>query len=227
LQVNVGRSATRRASWFVARALVFATVLMTARTVDGQAPAKRLWASVGGGVGHSGPAQSLGQDQYTGPSGDIAVGAALSSRGLIGLEAAGWHKDTPIGSSRSVFVSLTLQGYPFGSILDNLYFQGGLGVGNGSFPTRQTTTTPTRLNITRPSLEVGIGYDVPIACPMWITPFFQSYGTIGGHRLTGPVAPGTHESANAILFHFGLALKYVHPGPAGDCRHRAPALTEG
>ena len=181
--------------------------------------------SVGGGLGHSGPANSTGLDQFTGPTGDIALGAMLSSRGIIALEAAGWHKDTPIGSSRSVFVSLTLLGYPFGSALNNLYFQGGLGVGNASFPTQSTTTTPSRLNVNRPSLLVALGYDIPIACPVWIAPFFQSYGTIGGHRITGALPPGQHESANAILFHVGASLRYAHPGPRGDCRHRAPAIT--
>jgi hypothetical protein len=197
-----------------------------ARTADAQRPANRFWMSLGGGIGHSGPANSTGLDQFTGPTGDVALGAALSSRGLIGLEAAGWHKDTPIGSSRSVFVSLTLLGYPFGSVLDNLYFQGGLGVGNASFPTQQTTTTPSRLKVDRPSLLVALGYDIPVACPLWITPFFQSYGTLGGHRITGQLPPGQHGSANAILFHAGVSLKYLHPGPKGDCRHRAPALTQ-
>jgi hypothetical protein len=212
----------RRTLWCLATILICTAF---ARAADAQRPAHRFWMSVGGGFGHSGPANSTGQDQFTGPTGDVALGAMLSSRGIIALEAVGWHKDTPIGSSRSEFVSLTLTAYLFGSGLDNLYFQGGLGVGNGSFPTQQTTTTPSRLNVTRPSLLVALGYDIPIACPVWIAPFFQSYGTIGGHRITGPLPPGQHESANAILFHAGVALRYSHPGPAGDCRHRAPALT--
>jgi hypothetical protein len=151
----------------------------------------------------------------------------MTSRGVIGVDASFWHKDTPVGSSRSTFVTLTLIGYPFGSVLDNLYLQGGLGVGHGSFPAHVSATTIGRLNPTHPALLVGAGYDIPVSCPLWITPFFQSYGTFGGQRITG-VASGTdvHESANAVLFHVGVSLKYMHPGPAGQCRHRAAALTE-
>ena len=111
-------------------------------------------------------------------------------------------------------------------MLDNLYFQGGLGVGNGSFPTRQTTATPSRLNVTHLSLQVALGYDIPIACPVWITPFFQSYGTIGGHRITGTLPSGEHQSANAILFHGGLSLRFAHPGPTAACSSRGPAMTQ-
>lgn len=213
-------SATHRLPRCIALIVIAA---FTARVAAAQTPANRFWGSLGGGYGHSGPSNSTGLDQFSGPSGDAALGIAMTSRGLIGVEVAAWRKDTPIGTSRSTFVSLTLIGYPFGSVLDNLYFQGGLGVGNGSFPTRQTTTTPTRLNMTHPSLQIALGYDIPIACPVWITPFFQSYGTIGGKRITGPLLTG-HESANAILFHGGVSLRFAHPGPAGNCSGRGVAL---
>jgi len=201
-------------------------VMLYAQGVYSQTPSSRFWGSAGGGVGHSGPANSTGLDQYTGPTIDLALGANLTSRGIIALEVAAWRKSTPIGSSRSTFVTLSLLGYPFGSLLDNLYFQGGLGVGNGSFPTLKTTTTPSRFNVTRPSLQIALGYDVPLACPIWITPFFQSYGTIGGRRITGTLPAGQHESANAVLFHAGVSLRYSHPGPAQDCRRRGPAMTQ-
>src|SRR4051812_47568237 len=149
---------------------------------------------------------------------------SLTSRGSIGLHLSGWRDDTPIGSSRSTFVTVTLYGYPFGTPLSNLFFAGGLGVGNGSFPVHTTTSAITRLNVSHPALLVALGYDIPVACPLWITPFFQSYGTIGGHRFTGLPTPGENESANAILFHVGLALKFLHPGRAGQCRERGPAL---
>src|SRR5262249_12078732 len=123
-----------------------------------------------------------------------------------------------IGSSRSTFATLTLIGYPFGSVLDNLYLQGGLGVGNASFPTQLTTTTPTRLNVTHPSLQLGLGYDFPIACPLWVTPFFPSYGTFGGSLFKRTPLPAT-ESQNAILFHAGLLLRFARPG-ASECRRR-------
>jgi hypothetical protein len=216
----------RRPAWCVARILACAGIALFAQGLGAQTPAKRFWVSAGAGYGKSGPAQSLGQDQFTGPTGDVALGATLTSRGLIGIEAASWHKDTPLGSSRSLFVSLTLLGYPFGSVLDNLYFQGGLGVANASMPQTTTSGTPSRLDVKRPSLLVGLGYDIPIACPLWITPFFESYGSIGGRRYTGPQAPGVRASANAVLYHAGLSLRYVHPGPAGNCRQRGPAMTQ-
>lgn len=225
MQVNVIEGATHRLGRCVALAIVLLSSALWGK-VAAQAPASRFFGSIGAGFGKSGPAQSLGQDQYSGPTGDFAIGAALSSRGLLGLDVSGWHKDTPFGSSRSVFGTVTLIGYPFGSVLDNLFFQGGLGVGNGSFPVHTTASTVTRINVTHPALLVGVGYDIPIACPLWITPFFQSYGTFGGHRITGNLPSGAHESANAVLFHAGLSLKYYHPGPAGSCRQRAPALTE-
>jgi hypothetical protein len=213
-------------SRYIARILA-CIALAFAQTAGAQGPAKRFWFEAGGGFGKSGPSQSTGDDQFSGPTGEVALGATLTSRGLLGIQAAGWHRDTPIGSSRTVFVSLTLLGYPFGSVLNNLYFQGGLGVGNASIPVHFTTTTVSRLDMTRPSLQIALGYDIPIACPVWLTPFFQSYDTFGGKRFTGPsTAPNAHESANAILFHAGVSLKFVHPGPKGDCRHRGPAMTE-
>lgn len=217
----------RTPSWSTARTFaLLALIAINARGASAQTPANRFWMSLGGGYGHSGPANSLGQDQFSGPSGDAAIGAQMTSRGVIALDVAAWHKDTSIGSSRSVFVSLSLIGYPFGSVLDNLYFQGGLGVGNASFPTVQTTTTPSRLNVTRPSLQIALGYDIPIACPLWMTPFFQSYGTFGGKRITGVLAPNEHGSANAILFHGGVSLRFSHPGPSGNCRSRGRSITE-
>jgi len=192
------------------------------RAAAAQSSASRFWASLGGGVGRSGPSNSTGLDQFSGPSGDVALGVVMTSRGLIGLEVADWRRATPNGSSRSTFATLTLLGYPFGSVLSNLYIQGGLGVGNASFPTRQVTTTPTRLNVTHPSLQVGVGYDVPIACPLWITPFLQSYGTFGGSRFKGTPLPST-ESQNAVLFHAGVLLRFAHPG-AAECRNRGAAL---
>ena len=189
-----------------------------------QAPGNRLFVSVGGGYGHSGPSNSTGLDQFSGPAGDVIVGAAMTSRGVIGVDVAGWHKDTPLGPSRSVFVSLSLLGYPFGSFLDNLYFQGGLGIGNASFPTLATTQTPSRLDFSRPSLQIALGYDIPIACPVFITPFFQSYGTFGGRRFTGATSPNEHGSANGVLFFGGVSLRFSHPGPAGNCGSRSGAL---
>ena len=224
MQVNVRRFATRRSCWCVALSAVLLSV--STAPLAAQAPGNRFFGSIGGGFGKSGPAQSLGQDQYSGPTGDVAIGAALSSRGVIALDLSGWHKDTPFGSSRSVFGTVTLLAYPFGSALDNLFLQGGLGVGNGSFPVHTTASTVERIDVTHPALLVGAGYDIPIACPLWITPFFQSYGTFGGHRITGTLPSGAHESANAVLFHAGVSLKFYHPGPAGSCRQRAPALTQ-
>lgn len=200
-------------------ALIASTTIL-ASVAAAQTPATRFWVSAGGGWGHSGPSNSTGQDQFSGPSGDFALGVAMTGRGVIGVEVAGWRQDTPIGSSRSEFATLTLLGYPFGSVLDNLYFQAGLGIGNASFPTVATTTTPSRLNVTRPALQIALGYDIPIVCPIWIAPFFQSYGTFGGRKISAPLGPNEHGSANAILFHAGVALRFSHPGPAGNCRSR-------
>jgi hypothetical protein len=224
--VHLNVHAARRVSGRTARSIALTgLIIVFSHDVAAQAPATRWWANLGAGAGKSGPANSTGQDQFSGPTGDVAIGATMTSRGLIGLEVAGWRKSTPLGPSRSVFVSLTLIGYPLGSVLDNVFFQAGLGVGNGSFPTFKTSNdTPSHLNVTRPSLQVALGYDIPIACPVWITPFFQSYGTIGGKRITTGVPTGQHESANGILFHAGISLRYVHPGPAGRCRQRGPAL---
>lgn len=224
MQLNVSSFATHHSRWCVALAAV--VLSSAAAPLTAQTPGSRWFGSLGGGYGKSGPANSTGIDQYTGPTADIAVGVTLTTRGIIALEAAGWRKDTPIGSSQSTFVTVTLMGYPFGSILNNLYFQGGLGVGHGSFPFHTTTSTITRIDVTHPALLVGAGYDIPIACPVWITPFFQSYGTFGGYKIKGLLGPNQHESANAVLFHAGISLKYFHPGPAGNCRQRAPALTE-
>jgi len=222
--VKVNGRGTRRVSQCVPL-MMLVGLLLDAHVVMSQAPANRFWGSLGAGAGHSGPANSTGLDQFTGPTVDLTAGLTMTARGFIGLEATAWRKTTPIGPSRSAFVTLTLLGYPFGSALDNLYFQGGLGFANASVPTKQTTATPSRLNVTRPSLQVALGYDIPVACPIWITPFFQSYGTMGGRRIVNSPA-GVHESANAILFHGGIALKFAHPGPAGQCRQRGPAMTQ-
>jgi hypothetical protein len=226
LKVNVQNCATHRIHWCVALTVVLLAVLPPVR-IDAQVPASRWFASLGGGYGKSGPAQSLGADQFTGPTGDLTVGATVTSRGMIGLEVAGWQKDTPIGSSRSTFVTLTLIGHPFGSVLDNLFFQGGVGVGHGSFPVHSSASTVARINLTHPSLQVAFGYDIPIACPLWISPYVQSYGTFGGHKIDAAnLGPNAHESANGVLFFAGVALKYVHPGPAGHCQQRSTALTQ-
>ena len=224
MQLNVRCFATHHSTWCVALSIVLLS--LGASRLAAQTPGSRWFASAGGGYGKSGPANSSGIDQYTGPTADIAAGVTLTSRGIIALEAAGWRKDTPIGSSQSTFVTLTLLGYPFGSLLSNLYFQGGLGVGHGSFPFHTTASTITRLNVTHPGLLVGAGFDIPVACPLWIAPFFQSYGTFGGYKLKGLLGPDQHESANAVLFHAGVSLKFYHPGPTGSCRQRAAALTE-
>ena len=224
MQVKARILATHHSRWCVALSAVL--LCLGTAPLGAQTPGSHWFGSLGGGYGKSGPANSTGIDQYTGPTGDIAVGVTLTTRGIIALEGTGWRKDTPIGSSQSTFVTLNLMGYPFGSLLSNLYFQGGLGVGHGSFPFHTTASTITRLNVTHPALLIAVGYDIPVACPLWITPFFQSYGTFGGYKIKGLLGPDQHESANAVLFHAGLALKFYHPGPTGSCRQRAPALTQ-
>lgn len=221
MQVNVNDYATHRISRCVALTVVLGLSAL-AQPLRGQKPANWFFASVGAGVGKSGPSSSLGVDQYSGPSGQASLGVTLTSRGVISLDVTGWRDNTPIGSSKSAFGTLSLRGYPFAVPLSSLFFQGGLGVGHGSFPTRTTAGTVMRLSVTHPALLIGVGYDVPLACPLWITPFFQSFGTFGGHRITQVPTPGEHESANAILFHLGVALKYSHPGVAGHCRERTP-----
>jgi hypothetical protein len=227
LYVHVSRSAARRFFQCAAPVMLLLSVSATPSSLAAQAPANRFFLSAGGGFGKSGPAQSLGQDQFSGPTIDVAAGVTMTSRGIIALHASGWQKDTPIGHSRSLFVTLSLMGYPFGSVLDNLYFQGGLGVGHGDLPVHTTTgTAVTRMNATHPALLVGAGYDIPIACPVWIAPFFQSYGTFGGKRIVNDPTTKLHESANVVLFHVGMSLKFAHPGPAGQCRQRGPSLTD-
>lgn len=224
LQVNVNSCATRLISRCVALTVVIAALLSPARPVRAQAPSNRFFGSLGAGYGKSGPASSLGQDQYAGNTADLALGAALTSRGVIAVEISGFSKSTPIGSSRSNFVTLSLYGYPFGSVLDNLFGQGGIGVGHGSFPIQEGTST-TRINVTHPALLLGVGYDIPVGCPVWITPFFQTYGTFGGHSLHDSRRPqGQTESANAVMYHAGLSIKFFHPGPGASCRQRSNAL---
>jgi hypothetical protein len=196
----------------VSRSLLACAIVIAARATA-QVPANRLWASVGGGYGHSGAANSLGKDEFNGLTGDAAAGVMMTGRGVLAVEATGFRTDTPTGVSQSAFFSLTLLGYLFGSAVDHLYFQGGFGVGVASFPTVQTTAMPSRVRVTRPSLQVALGYDVPIACPVWATAFFQSYGTFGPRA-------GAQQNGNAVLFHGGIALRFAHPGPARDCRNR-------
>jgi hypothetical protein len=224
LQVNVNSCATHRAGRCVALTVALCAMVFGARQLRAQTPGIRFFGAIGGGIGESGPAQSLGQDQYKGPTADVILGYALTTRGVAGIDVSGFHKDTPFGTSRTIFGTLTLLGYPFGSALSNLFFQGGLGVGNGNIPVNTGGSTVTQMNLTHPALLVALGYDIPIACPLWITPFFQSYGTFGGHRITS--SGNVHESANVVLYHGGFRLTYSHPGAAGQCRHRAPALTE-
>src|SRR5206468_834806 len=98
-----------------------------------------------------------------------------------------------------------------------LYFQVGIGVGHGSFPTATVTPTPSRIDVTRPAVLVGVGYDIPALCPLWIAPNVQVFNTLGGRRLQNGTA-----SANAVLYQVGVALKYFHPGPSGACTRRSP-----
>ena len=224
MQVNLNSCATHRPGRCVALAVALSVTVFAARPLRAQTPGIRFFGAVGGGYGKSGPAQSLGQDQFSGPTGDVILGYALTTRGVLGLDASGFHKDTPFGSSRTIFGTVTLLGYPFGSLLTNLFFQGGVGVGNGNFPVHTSSSVVTQMDLTHPALQVALGYDIPIVCPVWITPFFQSYGTFGGHKITA--VGNVHESANVVLYHVGLRLTYSHPGAAGQCRHRAPALTE-
>ncbi|MFL5616072.1 MAG: hypothetical protein ACJ796_20570 [Gemmatimonadaceae bacterium] len=217
--------ATRLLSRCVALTVVIAALLSPASGASAQVPSNRFFGSLGGGYGKSGPASSLGQDQFTGATADLALGIALTSRGVIALDVTSWSKNTPIGSSRSTFGTVSLHGYPFGSVLNNLFFQGGFGVGHGSFPLHPGAST-TRVDVTHPALLLGVGLDVPVACPVWITPFFQTYDTFGGHSIqyNGTQPKGHTESANAILFHAGLAIKFSHPGAGGHCRERGNAL---
>jgi hypothetical protein len=225
LQVNVINRATPLLSRCVALTVVIAALLSLASGASAQVPSNRFFGSLGGGYGKSGPASSLGQDQFAGPTADVAVGVALTSRGVIALDISGWSKDTPIGSSHSIFGTVSLYGYPFGSALTNLFFQGGLGVGHGSFPLHPGALT-THVDVTHPALLLGAGYDIPVACPVWITPFFQTYGTFGGHSIqyNGTQSKRETESANAVMFHAGLAVRFYHPGAGGHCRERGNAL---
>ena len=211
--------ARRRAPLSCARALAAAVfVSVVPATVTAQAPAKRYWFSAGAAIGRSGPAQSLGQDQFDGPSAELGGGFAPTGRGLIGLTAVHWRRNTRIGPSNSTFVVATAAGYPFAHGLDNVYLQIGAGVGHGSFPTTQVIGAPLRMNVTRPALMVGLGYDIPASCPIWIGPSAQVFNTLGGRRVAS--GTGSGASANAVLFQLGLTMRFSHPGPSGACTRR-------
>ncbi|HKO11613.1 MAG TPA: hypothetical protein VJV22_06580 [Acidobacteriaceae bacterium] len=184
----------------------------------------RLWLSGGAGFGRSGPSASNGVDQYGGMSIDLAAGARLTSRGYVALDATLWHRNLPNGSSRSSFFLVTLLGYPFNSFMNKLYFQAGVGMGHASFPTLHVTTNQSRLNITEPAVQIGVGYDIPVACPLWITPFVQSLDTFGGARRAPSANPLDFGSANAVLVHAGVAIRFFHAGPRGACTER-PDIT--
>jgi len=79
------------------------------------------------------------------------------------------------------------------------------------------TPAPSRIDVTRPAVLVGVGYDIPAACPLWIGPIVQVFNTLGGRKLESGIA-----SANAVLYQVGVSLKYFHPGPSGACTRRSP-----
>ena len=204
----------------LAHGLAVAVLLLQSSTASAQAQGTRYWLSGAIAIGRSGPAQSLGQDQYQGPGAELAGGIALTGRGLIGLTGAFWRQSTPIGSSRSAFVVASLTAYPFDRGLDDFYIEGGLGVGNGSFPTSRVTGGPSRIEVTRPALMVGLGYDMPLRCPLWIGPFAQIFNTVGGRRITVSGTDQSIATANAVLFQVGVSVRLFHPGPRGSCSRR-------
>ena len=187
-------------------------------TVSAQPSRWQPWISVGGAFGHSGPANSAGHDRQNGHSLQAGVGVSLSPRLLAVLDASLWRTDGSIGSARSDFVTVSLLGYPFTSAVQHLYLHVGLGVGSASYPTRVVTIDSSRLTVTRPAFALGIGYDLPVFCPLWVTPFVQSLNTMGGRRSS---RIKTGEGSNgAVLLQIGASLRYHRTGSTAGCTSR-------
>jgi hypothetical protein len=115
---------------------------------------------------------------------------------------------------------LSLTGYVFEGLLKDVYVQGGLGVGMASFPTSTVTAGPSRIDVTRPALMAGLGYDIAARCPLWIGPFAQIFNTLGGGRIKLDNSGAFVAHSNAVLFQGGIALRLFHPGPRGSCSRR-------
>jgi hypothetical protein len=195
--------------WYVGLLL-----LSNARFVHAQ-PLAPLWFAGGVAAGTGGPANSTGHDWQSGRSVYLGAGVVLSPRLLLGVDGTFWRSNGDLGTSRLTFVSATALGYPVG----HLFLQAGLGFGSASLPSRVVTSDGSRLEVSRASLLGGIGYDFPVSCPVWLSPFFQSLNTLGPKR--NPKIRDQEGSENGVLVQVGLALRFARPGHS-SCTSRAP-----
>ena len=150
---------------------------------------------------------------------NVTVGVLPSPRLALGIDAASLNQSTAIGVRRSTFVTIGAQGYPFARFLTNAYLQAGVGVGMGSFPTRTITVDSSRLKTTRPALRIGAGFDVPVACPLWITAHGELLNTVGGKHDNSRIRPG-YGTDNVVMLQFGATLNYYRTGPGRECNSR-------
>jgi len=202
----------------------FATAVVligvVARPSAAQSNGLNLWLSGGVGAAQVGPANTAAHDRHAGLSATFGGGAVVSDRLLAGLQASLWSHDDGQGTSRADFFTVALQGYPlpFGP-LANVYLLAGAGVGSSSFSTQTVTVDSSRLNATRFAVQFGLGYDIPVFCPFWLTTFVQSLNTIGGGA-NPHIRPG-EGTDNAVMLHAGFALTYYRSRSAQHCSGRS------
>jgi len=169
------------------------------------APRHGFWFGAGFGIGSLGRTCDICDNLpgESGPTAYIKAGGTPDRQMAIGVELTGWHKkvqgSTITSGSALVVVSL----YP--SSTSGLFLKGGLG---GSLYRQEAPTRPASdtAQTTGFGLTAGIGYDVPVAAHVYLTPVANFvFGSLGNIRPGGVFMPGVQQTllqlALGVTFH--------------------------
>lgn len=164
-----------------------------------------MWVAAGFGVG-SGQLECddcLDGGAQAAPTALIGVGYSISSRLQLGLEVSGWVR--PIAGNRTSIgnANLVAYFYPLGQAPLSI----GLGAGFSRYVTRFSRGGETSKN-TLQGLggSLGVGYDLPLATGMTISPAVTYHRSLGGKlKLDGET---TTLSPHSSVIEFGAVIRW-------------------
>jgi len=155
--------------------VLLAALALTATAMTAQQPVREgFWGSVGAGYGTAGlSCGNCGDVAREGSfAGFLVMGLTLNPSLLIGLEVDGWVKTINGDPLRLGGLNGTVQWYPSRGM--GLFVKGGIGMAYA----RGDLRFPTSVFLDDAGLGYlfGIGYDVPIAGGLSVTPLASFYG---------------------------------------------------
>ena len=169
------------------------------------APALRQGFTISFGLGGGSAAfgyEGNSSDRFSGPSGYLRIGGAVTPSLVIAGETHGWTRSEEDITSQVGYLMAVAQWYP--NAAGGFHLIGGLGA--GMMNEEDDAPGGYQLESVGGAFQVGLGYDIRMTRNFSLTPYANFLGMGGGEPRFNGVSAGGSLSAN--VFQFGLGFSW-------------------